>query len=158
MSRRDYYHEPGAPRANSIVPAVTVVVTEHDRILLEHRVDNDHWALPGGAIEIGETPTEAAIRETHEETGIDIRVLGVVGIYSDPCHVIAYTDGEIRQQFSICLAAQPTGGQLRAQRSEAKYVAWVPVSDLDQLRIHPAQRIRIDHGLTWKPDVPSHVD
>lgn len=58
MSRRDHYHDPGAPVANSIVPAVTVVVTHNQRILLQHRIDNDLWALPGGAIDIGETPPE----------------------------------------------------------------------------------------------------
>lgn len=158
MSRHDYYHQPDAPRANSIVPAVTVIVTDNQRILLEHRVDNNYWALPGGALDIGETPTQAAIRETREESGIDIRVTGVVGIYSDPDHVIAYADGEIRQQFSICLAAEPTGGQLHAQRTEARDVAWIPIGDLDQLHIHPAQRIRIKHGLTWQPGAPAHVD
>jgi 8-oxo-dGTP pyrophosphatase MutT (NUDIX family) len=158
MSRRDYYHDPDAPRANSIVPAVTVVVTDDDRVLLEHRADNDYWALPGGAIDIGETPTQATIREASEETGIDIDVLGVVGIYSDPGHVIAYDDGEIRQQFSICLAARPIGGKLHAQRSEAKDVAWIPISDLDQLQIHPAQRIRLSHGLAWQPGTAAHID
>jgi ADP-ribose pyrophosphatase YjhB (NUDIX family) len=158
MSRRDYYHDPNAPAANSIVPAVTVVVTNSDHILLQHRVDNDLWALPGGAIDIGETPTQAATRETREETGIAIDVTGLVGVYSDPGHVIAYDNGEIRQQFSICLAARATGGQLRSQPTETKHVAWVPIDDLNDLPMHPAQRIRIRHGLAWKPGIAAHID
>jgi 8-oxo-dGTP pyrophosphatase MutT (NUDIX family) len=58
-------------------------------------------------LQIGETPTQAAICETLEETGIDNDVLGVIGVYSNPAHVIAYDDGEVRQQFRICLAARP---------------------------------------------------
>jgi ADP-ribose pyrophosphatase YjhB (NUDIX family) len=157
MARRDFFHDPNAPKANSIVPAVTTVVVRDGEILLEHRVDNDLWALPGGALEPGETVAEAAMRETLEETGIRVRVVGLVGIYSDPNHVIAYDNGEVRQQFSICLRSEPVGGELEAQRSEAKRVAWVPVTELDQLSIHPAQRLRIDHGLAWRANDPPYL-
>jgi ADP-ribose pyrophosphatase YjhB (NUDIX family) len=54
------------------------------RILMIHRTDNDMWALPGGAQDIGETIAQTAIRETKEETGIDIEITGLVGVYSDP--------------------------------------------------------------------------
>lgn len=157
MARRDYYHDPHAPKPNSIVPAVTAVVVDDGQILLEHRVDNDLWAVPGGALEPGETAAEAAVRETLEETGLRVEVVGLVGIYSDPHHVIAYDNGEVRQQFSICLRANPIGGELVPQASEAKRVAWVRLTDLDQLPVHPAQRLRIEHGAAWREGIPPHI-
>ena len=86
MGRRiDYYDDPDAPTANSLVPSVNVVVVnDAGQILLIKRSDNDNWALPGGAIDLGESMTDAGVRETKEETGIDCEIVGLVGIYSDP--------------------------------------------------------------------------
>ena len=72
MSRRiDYYDDPAAPKANSLVPSVNVVVVNDvGEILMIRRSDNDNWAVPGGAIDLGESMVEAAIRETLEESGI----------------------------------------------------------------------------------------
>ena len=71
MSRRiDYYDDPSAPKANSLVPSVNVVVVnDAGEVLMIRRSDNDNWAVPGGAIDLGESMTQAAIRETREETG-----------------------------------------------------------------------------------------
>jgi len=155
MARRDYYDDPAAPPANSIVPAVTAVVTDPDgRLLLIHRVDNDRWALPGGGIELGESVSDAVLREVAEETGVVVEISGIVGIYSDPRHVMAYDDGEVRQQFSLCFRARPVGGEL-ANSSESTEVRWVPPKELDDLDIHPAQRLRIDHGLD--PERPPQI-
>ncbi|WP_370946489.1 NUDIX hydrolase [Amycolatopsis sp. cg5] len=148
MPKRDYYDDPNAPAANSLVPAVSAVVTdEAGRILMIRRADNDLYAIPGGAQDIGETVAEAVIRETREETGIDIEVTSLVGIYSDPRHVIAYDDGEVRQEFSLCFRAHPAGGSLRASR-ESKEALWVNPSQLAHLDVHPSVRLRIDHGLS----------
>jgi ADP-ribose pyrophosphatase YjhB (NUDIX family) len=154
MARRDYYDDPDAPTANSIVPAVTAVVTNSDdQVLLIHRTDNDRWALPGGGIELGESAGDALVREVREETGIDVEVTGIVGIYSDPRHVIAYDDGEVRQQFSLCFTAKPTGGTLTGS-SESREVRWVPVGDIETLDMHPAQRLRIRHGVDRTRSAP----
>ena len=68
-----------------MVPSVNVVVTNAaGEVLLIRRSDNDNWALPGGAIDLGESMVQAAVRETREETGIDCEVTGLVGIYTDP--------------------------------------------------------------------------
>jgi 8-oxo-dGTP pyrophosphatase MutT (NUDIX family) len=147
MSRTDYFRDPNAPKANSVVPSVTAVVRDEEgRVLLIHRTDNDLWALPGGGHDVGEAIADTVVRETEEETGITVAVEGIVGLYTDPQHVMAYDDGEVRQQFSICFHARPTGGKLRTS-SESKEVRWVPPADLDTLNIHPSMRLRIDHGL-----------
>ncbi len=147
MSRIDYFRDPNAPKANSVVPSVTAVVRdERGYILLIHKTDNDLWALPGGGHDVGESVAQTVIREVEEETGISVTVEDIVGLYTDPEHVMAYDDGEVRQQFSICFHARPTGGTLRTS-SESKEVRWVSPTDLDDLDIHPSMRLRIDHGL-----------
>src|ERR1700754_3368523 len=104
---------PNAPKANSIVPAVTAVVeNDNGELLMIERTDNGLWALPGGAQDLEESVIDAVRREVKEETGIDVEVTGLSGIYSDPRHVIAYDDGEVRQEFSLCFYASPTGGSL----------------------------------------------
>jgi 8-oxo-dGTP pyrophosphatase MutT (NUDIX family) len=154
VARRDYYNDPGAPKPNRIVPAVTAAVRdERGRILMIHRTDNDRWALPGGALELGETVISTAVREVKEETGIDIEVSGLVGIYSDPHHVIAYDDGEVRQQFAICVRGRPTGGTLRGS-SESTEVRWVDVDELPHLDLHPTQRLRVSHALDRSSAIP----
>ena len=86
MARRiDFYDDPAAPAANSLVPSVNVVVTNAaGDVLLIRRSDNQNWAVPGGAIDLGESMVQAAVRETKEETGIDCEITGLVGIYTDP--------------------------------------------------------------------------
>ncbi|MFE9426207.1 NUDIX hydrolase [Kitasatospora sp. NPDC006697] len=150
MSRVDYFHDPKAPAANSVVPSVTAVIQDDaGRILLIHRTDNDLWAVPGGGHDIGESIAQTVVREVREETGIEVEVLAVTGLYTDPGHVMAYDDGEVRQQFSICFRARPIGGELRTS-SESKEVRWVDPADLDRLPIHQSIRLRIKHGL--EPD------
>lgn len=147
MPKKDYYDDPGAPQANSLVVAVAVVVQdESGRILLIERADNNLWAIPGGAQDIGETTSEAAIREVREETGIDIEVTGLVGIYSDPRHVIAYDDGEVRQEFSIVVHGKPINSELRTS-SESRRVHWVSPAQLDSLNMHSSMRVRLDHAI-----------
>jgi 8-oxo-dGTP pyrophosphatase MutT (NUDIX family) len=113
---------------------------------LIERTDNGLWALPGGAQEIGESVAEAVRREVWEETGITTKVTGLSGIYSDPSHVVAYDDGEVRQEFSLCFIARPVGGSLRPS-SESQQARWVSPAAIAGLDIHPPMRLRITHGL-----------
>ncbi|NMN99282.1 NUDIX hydrolase [Antrihabitans stalactiti] len=146
MARIEHYYDPDAPTANSIVVAATAfVLDDQDRVLLIQRTDNGLWAIPGGGQDVGEYISETAVRETREETGIDTEVIGIVGLYTNPNHVMAYSNGEVRQQFSICLRAKPVGGELRPS-DESKIVRWVDKDELDGLDIHPSVRLRIDHG------------
>jgi 8-oxo-dGTP pyrophosphatase MutT (NUDIX family) len=149
VSRRiDYYDDPAAPKANSLVPSVNVVVVnDAGEVLMIRRSDNDNWAVPGGAIDLGESMVEAAIRETREESGIECRITGIVGIYTDPRHVILYTsNGEARQEFSIVLTASAVSGT-PTPSNESSEVAWVGRDDLDGYSMDRSMRVRIGHYL-----------
>jgi ADP-ribose pyrophosphatase YjhB (NUDIX family) len=146
VPRTEYFNDLNAPEPNSIVVAVTAfVLDDQDRVLLIHRTDNDLWALPGGAQEFGEYISETVIRETREETGITVDVTGLIGVYSNPKHIVAFSDGEVRQQFSICFRARPLTGTPTTS-NESSEVRWVSQGDLAELSIHPSMRLRIGHG------------
>jgi ADP-ribose pyrophosphatase YjhB (NUDIX family) len=146
--RIDFYDDPEAPAANSLVPSVNVVVTNGDGdVLLIRRSDNQNWAVPGGAIDLGESMVQAAVRETLEETGVDCEITGLVGIYTDPKHVILYTsNGEVRQEFSILLTGRATGGA-PATSSESSEVRWVPQGSLGEYVMDRSMRLRLGHFL-----------
>jgi 8-oxo-dGTP pyrophosphatase MutT (NUDIX family) len=154
VSRTDYFRDPGAPEPNSLVPAVSaVVVDDEGRILLHRRSDNEKWSIPGGRIELGETVAGAAVREVLEETGIEVAPVSLVGVYSDPRSVVAYDDGEVRQQFSICLACRRVGGSESANSDESLEVRFVAPGHLSELKMSPAIQLRIDDYLAGGPAV-----
>jgi ADP-ribose pyrophosphatase YjhB (NUDIX family) len=151
VSRTDYYHDPDAPRANSLVPgASAIVVDDQGRILMHRRSDNSRWALPGGVMDIGESIGDTVVREVREETGLEVVPEYIVGVYSDPGHVFAYSDGEVRQQFSICFACHLVGGEIQVS-DESTEVAFFAPADLDQLDIHPSIRLRLQHYVEARP-------
>jgi ADP-ribose pyrophosphatase YjhB (NUDIX family) len=156
VSRRiDFYDDPAAPKANSLVPSVNVVVVnEAGDVLMIRRSDNDNWAVPGGAIDLGESMVQAAVRETREETGIECEITGLIGIYTDPKHVILYTSNrEARQEFSILLTGVPTGGQ-PTPSSESSEVRWVPRADVAGNQMDRSMRMRIEHYLAGRSGSP----
>ncbi len=85
MSRVEYWKDPAAPAPNSLVPGCGVLaIDDSGRLLLQRRRDTGQWAIPMGKMELGERPSECAIRETAEETGVDVEITGLLGVYSDP--------------------------------------------------------------------------
>jgi 8-oxo-dGTP pyrophosphatase MutT (NUDIX family) len=147
-SRIEYWNDPQAPPPNSLVPAAGVLAVDGDgRLLVQRRRDTGQWALPMGKMELGETPSECAIRETQEETGILVGVTGILGIFSDPGHIVAYGDGEVRQEYEIIFLGSPLSGAPRAN-DEASEVRWVTAGELRGLDIHPTQWRQLDYYLT----------
>jgi 8-oxo-dGTP pyrophosphatase MutT (NUDIX family) len=156
MGRVEYLNDPLAPEPNSLVPAAGVLAVDQDgRVLLQRRRDTGQWAIPMGRQELGETVSQCAIRETEEETGVKVEVTGLLGVYSDPGHVVFYdSDGETRQEFEIILIGRPVSG-VPAANDEASAAGWFAVADLGALDIHPTQRRQLRH---WLDGTYPHVD
>lgn len=155
QQRVDYWDDPAAPRPTSRKPSASVIVRNFaGEVLLLLRPDSGRWTIPTGGLKKDETLTRCAARECREETGVDIEITSLVGVFSDPRHVSAYPDGEVRQPVNICFAARVIGGTLGTS-DEAAEVAWVPPGRLDDYDIHPSIRRRIAHGLDG---TTPHVD
>jgi 8-oxo-dGTP pyrophosphatase MutT (NUDIX family) len=147
VTRIEHFEEENGPRANSVVPAASaVVVDEAGRLLLVKRTDNGLWTIPGGAMDPGEDIAACCLREVKEESGLDVVIDALIGIYSNPRHVVEYQNGELRQQFSVCFACHPLSNDV-ATSSETSEVGFFSVEETETMDIHPSIRLRIQHYL-----------
>lgn len=129
---------------------VSTAIFQDNQILLIKRSDFPAWGLPGGAVDDGESIAQAAIRETHEETGLDVELLQLVGIYSRP-------DWRYGGDHSILFTAQPIGGSLQTTTDETVDARYFSVEDLpNDLLWYHYQRIVDAHsnvvGAAWIQD------
>ena len=149
MARRaEYYHDPLAPKVNSMRPTAFASVRDGSgRLLLVRRGDTLNWEMPGGKIDFGESAPQACEREVLEESGVEVRVVGLAGVYTDPGHVMEYVDGEVRQQFALCFHAEPVAGEPRPDHDETVAAGWFTVAEVAELDVHPSVRLRIDHAI-----------
>ncbi len=113
-----------------------------EKVLLTRRTDNGRWCLPGGALDPGETVTESVIREFWEETGLTVRVIRLVGIYSDPNRLLQYADGNQYHVISLHFEVAIDGGELTVSDETSEFV-WAPVADIPSLNPmeHHVERI-----------------
>ncbi|SES45729.1 ADP-ribose pyrophosphatase YjhB, NUDIX family [Pedococcus cremeus] len=149
MARRiDYYDDPDAPKANSIRPSAGAFVQREGKILLIQRSDNGNWSMPGGAQDPGESLTRTAVRETLEESGVHVRVTGLVGIFTDPRHVVHYTSNdEVRQEFTVIYRADYVDGDA-TESDESTHVGWFTADEIVELRMDPSQRKRLEWAVS----------
>ena len=104
---------------DSIRPSVcAVIINDNNEILLEQRSDNQLWGLPGGGVEIGESVTQALHREVIEETGLKIKIIDLIGIYSDPENysIMSYPDGGLVQYVSITFKCKPISKNIKISK------------------------------------------
>ena len=104
---------------------------DRGRVLLQKRGDSGKWGFPGGAIELGETPEEAAIREVKEETGLDVQVESLIGIYTDSD--IKYPNGDAAHSICIAYRLKAVSGQLACDGVETAALQYFAVDELPEM-------------------------
>ena len=101
-----------------IVYAGGCIFNENGEVLLQKRADCNKWGFPGGALELGETPEMATKREVKEETGLDVEVGKLIGVYTD-CDVVCANGDEVQ---SICI-----GYEMNVVGGVTLYAQWEKV-------------------------------
>jgi 8-oxo-dGTP diphosphatase len=129
--------------------ATAIVRNEQGEILLHRRSDNGRWWLPGGAIDPGEEPAEAIVREVWEETGVRVIPERIVGVYGGPELFAQYPNGDRMAFISIAFACRPIGGEPRVNDDESLEVRYFSLGALPELE--PKIQLRIDHALRGDP-------
>jgi 8-oxo-dGTP diphosphatase len=128
------------------IGAFIVIFDKKGRVLLSHRRDLDIWNLPGGGVEDGELPDEAAIRETLEETGLKVKIKDLVGIYGKP-H---------RDEIAFVFIGKIVGGNLMvtAESDDSRYftIKKIPVNTIPKHveRILDAEKNRDKPLFRWQ--------
>ena len=114
-----------------LVVAGGCILNETGEILLQRRGDSNMWGFPGGAIELGETPEAAAIREVKEETGLDVEVGALIGIYTD--FDVRCQNGDRYQSIAIAYELTVVGGALFCDEKETLELKYFTLNDTPKL-------------------------
>ena len=107
------------------------IFNEFGEVLLQKRTDFDAWGFPGGAIELGETPQMAAIREIKEETGLDVEITELIGVYTELD--MEYPNGDSAQSICIAYKFNVVGGSITCDNEETKELKWFSLKNMPKL-------------------------
>jgi 8-oxo-dGTP pyrophosphatase MutT (NUDIX family) len=118
------------------------IFDDQGRILLTKRSDNGQWCLPGGAVDPGETVSEACVREVMEETGLQVRVKRLIGIYSYSDQLVVYPDGNKVQVVALHFEVEVTGGEAGLS-DEVSDFGYFSLEDMDGLEFLGRHKERI---------------
>ena len=129
-------------------PGVSAIIVTGEGLLLQRRGDNGLWGLPGGSVEPGESVADAVVREVREETGLEVRPVRLIGVYSAPAlgQVITYPDGNVIHYISSSFECRVVGGTLVCDGTESLELGWFDPDRLpaDMMDVH---RVRVADAL-----------
>lgn len=121
--------------------SASVFDIDREKILLVRRADNGKWAVPGGYMDSGESFSEACEREVKEETGLDVRVKRLLGIYTSPHLLVEYEDGNKYQLTVLHFETEKIGGAL-ATSDETTELAFFTENEIPDLDMNALDRKR----------------
>lgn len=128
-------------KIKEICPGIAVVIfNKKQEVLLQKRADVGQWGIPSGHVEPGETVANAAIREVLEETGLKVKILRLIGVYSDPnSQVFHYPDGRVTHFITSCFQAEIVSGEITLSSPETLDLRYFPLDRLPKniLKMHP---------------------
>ena len=124
------------------------------KLLLTRRTDNGRWCLPGGRMDAGEDAAEACTREVLEETGLQVSIERLIGVYSSPNLIIEYADGERCHSVALHFEATPIAGRLTIseETTEYGYFSLTEIASMDVME-HHLQRIQD----TFTPQIAAFI-
>ncbi|WP_085523449.1 NUDIX hydrolase [Tuberibacillus sp. Marseille-P3662] len=110
-----------------------LIVDEQHRVLLQHRVDNDTWSIPGGIVEPGESVEDTVKREVYEETNLQVNQIDFFNIYSGDSQHYIYPNGDEVFFVNIVYVSREYSGQLMIDHVESKNTKFWDINELPQL-------------------------
>jgi ADP-ribose pyrophosphatase YjhB (NUDIX family) len=131
------------------VPAVSVLVRDAEgRVLLVHENDGDAWSTPGGSVEVDEPPEDAARREVLEETGLIVRLDGIVAVLGGPEFHARYPNGDEVAYVATVYSGTVAGGESRPDGDEVSAAEWFAIHELPSLPLSNFGSLLFRH-LDW---------
>lgn len=132
----------GQTAALKIGCAAVIFDETRQRVLLTQRMDNGRWCLPGGGAEPGESAAETCAREVWEETGLQVAIKKLIGIYTNPHMITEYADGNRFQFMSFCFEAEVTSGELGLSDETTAY-GYFSAEEMEKLDLMESHRGRV---------------
>lgn len=125
-----------------LMPSVTVLARDdEDRVLLVRHMDTGQWVAPGGSVEPGERPADAARREMREETGLEVELAELVGVYGGPEYEVRYANGDRVSYVMAVWIARVVGGTPRPDGEETVAFRWVAEGEWAHLDVPDWMRL-----------------
>lgn len=126
------------------LPSVAVMTfDEAGRLLLVRSRDTGDWQTVGGAIDPDEAPADAAVREAFEETGLEVDLLRVIGVYGGPLFRLTYPNGDVCSYTASVFEARAAGGSARHDGEETTETGWFPQAEAAGLAMAPHTRLLV---------------
>ena len=146
------------PPVTPLLGCDTFVADEAGRVLLIRRADNGFWALPGGAVELSETPAECAQRECFEETGLRVRITRLLGVFSSLRYPEVNYPFKGRVYSHILFQGERVGGTALSKTTETSALDWFTANELPPLSDGHEPRIRVGFALLGDPHAPPYFE
>lgn len=134
------------------VPTVSVLTFDaRDRILLVRHVEGNDWTTPGGMVEPYETPSNAAVREMWEETGLYVELVRVIGVFGGQLCSSTYANGDKIAWVSTVFTARPIGGCLKPDGVETIEARYFEPDETREIRCKPHVQLFLAAAYAMSP-------